>query len=253
MANTRRNRTTMPLTDGIVAKRLLNPLKYFTHVERWIKTPGLNADIQSTSESVNEIVNKDWEVLGTNHTSALATFRAGGGLTITTATASLDEMNVQPHLDTKQSAVAQAGWNTAKEMLFYGTFETGAAIVDAIIWGGWKLTNTQVVATDNDQVFFRYEEGVNSGKWQFIYSISGTDTEVDTGITVAVSTAYELLIELDSSRIARGYINGVLVGTSTALASLTTLDPYFGIKSQTGGAGGSLALSNRALMVSQLY
>jgi len=41
---------------------------------------------------------------------------------------------------------------------------------------GWfKLTNTPVVATDDNSCFFRYQSSVNSGKWQLNCSRAGVD------------------------------------------------------------------------------
>jgi hypothetical protein len=53
--------------------------------------------------------------------------------------------------------------------------------------------------------FFRYQDTVNSAKWQAIYSIGGTDTATDTAVTAVVSTRTNFKITIDSSRIARMY------------------------------------------------
>lgn len=242
MATSRRNRTFFPQMDGGIAERI-NGLNWFCHIENWLQLPGLNADLASATEATREPVSNNWEVLGTNGTSALATFRAGGGLTLTTAAAAADQMILLTHLDTKQTALTQMNWSSARSPFLLHNLVTGASIADAIIWDGWKLTNTAVVATDADQAFFRYEEGVNSGKWQFVYSIGGDDVSADTGVAVALSTMYKMCIDIDSSRIARAYIDDVLVATSTALTSLTTLEYYLGVEVQAGGADGAKAVS----------
>lgn len=198
--------------------------------------PSLNADIQNEDEATRMIADPDFEVLGTNATSASTSFNAEGGIKLTTAGASGDQVIILPHLDANQSAWAQWTWGTDKQVEWEGDLTTGTAITAETIWAGLKLTNTSVVATDNDQVFFRYEVGVNSGKWQVIYSIGGTDTTTDAGVTVAVSTRYRLRISIDASRIARCYINGALVATSTALTDATDLIPYIGVSASAVAA-----------------
>ena len=198
--------------------------------------PGINADINSATEAVREIADPKFEVLGTNGTSALSTYYAEGGITFTTAGADNDQMILVPHLDANQSAWEQVTWGTDQEAIWECMIRTTATITSMTIWAGLKLTNTSVTATDNDQTFFRYAAATNSGKWQAIHSIGGTDTATDTGITVAASTTYRLRVAIDSSRIAKFYINGTLVSTSTALTDATDLKPYIGVQANTAAA-----------------
>ena len=198
--------------------------------------PGINADIQDASEAVRMIADPNFEVLGTNGVSASTAYYAEGGITLTTAGANNDQVIIAPHLDASQSPWTQVTWGTDKETVWECDISTSSNITANIIWAGLKLTNTSTTATDNDQVFFRYAAGTNSGKWQAIYSIGGTDTADDSGVTVTVSTRYHLKISIDSSRIARMYINGVLVSTSTALTDATDFIPYIGVQATTGSA-----------------
>jgi len=110
-----------------------------------------------------------------------------------------------------------------------------------------KLTNTEVVATDNDQVFVRYEDDVNSGKFQAVWSIGGTDTTTDTGVTAAVSTRYHIQVVIDASRIARFYLNGSLVATTTALTNATDLIPYIGVAADGAAAAKSLRIHGQVI------
>ena len=203
--------------------------------------PGLNADILSTTEAVREIADPDFEILGTNATSALCTYAAEGGLTLTTAGADGDGMILLPHLDANQSPWAQWTWGTDQETCWECVVKTGAAITNSIIWAGLKLTNTDVVATDANQVFFRYENAINAGEWQAVYSIADTDVSGDSNIAVAVSTQYKLQIAIDSSRIATMYINGTLVATSTALTTAVDFIPYIAVEAD--GAAEAKALT----------
>lgn len=198
--------------------------------------PAINADIQDASEAVRMIADPDFEVLGTNADTTCVTHYAEGGIALATKTTSADQVIILPHLDTSQSGWKQITWGTDQETEWECDIATASAITSETIWAGLKLTNTSVTATDNDQAFFRYQNGVNSGKWQACYSIGGTDTETDAGVTVALSTRYHLKVAIDSSRIARFYIDGVLVATSTALTDATDLIPYIGIQTGTTAA-----------------
>ena len=192
--------------------------------------PGINADIQNAAESVRMIADPDFEVLGTNGVSASTSFNAEGGITLTTAGASGDQVILCPHLDANQSAWTQWTWGTDREVIYEATIRTGAAITAEKVWCGLKLTNTPTVATDNDQVFVRYEAGVASGVWQVISSIGGTDTTTTTAITVAVSTTYRVQIVVNAARKAKVYINDRLLYTTAALTDATDLIPYVGVE-----------------------
>lgn len=224
---------------GRVANRAMSTgvyssLSNLRHEMRWAAgeqgKPGLNADLDSTDEAVRVATDKFFEVLGTNATSALCTHNVGGGIRFTTAAADADEMILVPHLDSNQTGWDAMTGDTGEEVTWECMLRTSSLLItNTIIWAGLKLTNTEVEVTDADQVYFRYEDDVNSGKFQFIYSIGGTDVEVDTGLTVVVDQNLHLKIVIDSLRIARGYINGVLVGTSTALTDSIDLKPYIGV------------------------
>jgi hypothetical protein len=198
--------------------------------------PGINGDIASATESVREIADPDFEVLGTNGTSALSTFNAEGGLTFTTDTGANDQMILVPHLDASQSAWARWTWGTDREVQWECDIELGATIAAAIVWAGLKLTNTSTTATDANQAFFRYQNGVNDGEWEAVSSIAGTDDEHDSGVVAVASTRYHLKIVIAADRVARFYINGDLVETSAALTDAIDLIPYVGVQTTTTAA-----------------
>lgn len=226
---------------------------YFELEEFFKQKPALNAVIglpgsDTTSPTAAAlaaytIANKDFEVLGTNMTTALATLSAGGGITLTTAGASADSSIVLPHLDTAQTAWAVANqWGSGKSPRFEAWIATAASITDVTIWAGFKKTNTPVVATDDDQVFFRYQDTLNSARWQIISSRANVDTTTnltaDNTPDVAVSTLYRLVLEVRSDRTVMASINGNEV-ISEPLAVLTnTIDfiPYIGVLSGTSAA-----------------
>jgi hypothetical protein len=197
---------------------------------RWVAgqrgKPSLNADIQNSAEATRMIADPDFEVLGTNASSDDVTFNAEGGVTFTTDGADGDGVILLPHLDANQSAWTQVTWGSDKQVEWECFIKTGASVADVVIYAGLKLTNTNVVATDADQAFFRYED---SGNWDAVYSVGGTDSEDDTGVAVAASTQYHLRIVIDSDRVPRFYINEVLVVTGDALTNAIDFIPYIGV------------------------
>ncbi len=70
----------------------------------------------------------------------------------------------------------------------------------------------------NNSLGLRYTHDVNSGKWEaYSRDNGGTDSVVDTGVTFAVDTDYELLVTLNKSNTeATFFINGVVVARITA-------------------------------------
>jgi len=99
-----------------------------------------------------------------------------------------------------------------------------------------KLTNTPTVATDDDQVFFRYSTDDSDTTWQVESSIGGTDTSTSTTVSVAASTIYKFKIVINSDRKASCYINDTLVYTTAALTNDVDLIPYVGIQSLSAAA-----------------
>lgn len=69
----------------------------------------------------------------------------------------------------------------------------------------------------NNSVGIRYTHDVNSGKWEaYSRSNAGVDTAVDTGVTFAVDTEYELLVTLNkANNEATFFINGTVVARIT--------------------------------------
>jgi len=217
--------------------------------------------VKAGNLGANGHVSRDFQVAGTNMTTALSTRTAAGGITLTTAGADEDQSILGPHLDTAQSAWAGTAWSTAASMEWECKIYTSAAIDNQKIWAGLKLTTDQVLATDADQAYFKFQTDLTNSEeftdytvLHFVYSVAGTDYISALPITVAVSTAYHLKIVLDSSRQASIWVNGtqynvtqtagstggtaVTAGKSksAALTSLTTLNPVIGIEAGDGAA-----------------
>ena len=221
--------------------------------ETFEKKPNVPADAVSSTGTVAAPANKDFCLLGTNAVSTCTALDADGGFVATTTTADGDMCIITPHTTAGVSGWFVTTLPTDNKIRFATRVKTGASIALAVIWAGFKLTNTDVKATDNDQTYFRYEVGVNSGKWECVDSNNNTDTVTDSGVTVAVSTVYDLVIEVDASRVPRYYINDVLVVTGNALKTgVTALIPYIGVYAK-GTTPGAKALTVRYLNCSREY
>jgi len=204
--------------------------EYFKHL------PDVNANISI-------VYNLDFEILGTNATVADFSWSTiNGGVLLETGSADNDQVIVLPHLDTKQTSWTGVLWGTENQVIWEAQIMSTAVITPILVWAGLKLTNDPVTATDDDQVYFKFDTDVSSQTtWQCIYSIGGTDVSVDSGVTYAAATAYNLRIEIDSDRKAHFYINDVEVATSTALTNDIDLIPYVGVQ-QLGSGDSSLVL-----------
>jgi len=233
------------------------------YLDEWfLQRPGINANIDQVSTvEVQRALNRNWEALGTNMTTALATFAAtSAGILATTAGADADQAILTPHLDTAATAWAGTKWGTENEV----HFETSImlpALDNQKVWAGLKLTNDQLVATDDDQAYFKYQtDATNSeaftdfAKWHFVHSIGGTDFISQIPVTVETNTPYHLRFEIDSDRKASIFVNGiqynvtstsgstggtaVTTGTtkSGALTNDVDLIPYVGIEAGAAAA-----------------
>jgi len=202
-----------------------------TFVEQFEQAPLLNAAIAVGA-------NLNYEVLGTNMTSALSTFcTTRSGIRMTTAGADNDQAYLWPHADTKQTALTNTLWGTENQVSWEAILTTGDDITTGVLlWAGLKLTVDPTVATDDNQAFFRFSTDDSDTNWEIVYSIAGTDVTVDSGIAVAVSTQYKLRIDIDDDRVAKFYINDVLIKTTAALANDIDLIPFIGVQALSGTA-----------------
>ena len=212
--------------------------------ERFEKRPLLNASIliTATDPTLAQMAtrweaNENFEIAGTNAQDSDVTFDAEGGIVLTTQNSDGDQMILQPHSDTTASQWNVAGlFGSENRPTYELLIRTGASIADTIIWGGLKLTSTPTVATDNDQVFFRYEDSANSGKWQLILSRGGTDETFNTDIAVAASTFYRLQIAVDADRKVNAYVNEQPINLDKKFDAITTainLKPFQGVETDT--------------------
>ena len=253
-------------STGLISDRTLGtPIQDARRVyfdEWFLQRPGLNANIDQVSTvEVQRALNRNWEALGTNMTTALCTFATtSGGVLATTAGADADQAILTPHLDTAATAWAGTKWGTENEV----HFETSImlpALDNQKVWAGLKLTNDQLVATDDDQVYFKFQTDATNSEaftdfttWHFVHSIGGTDFISQIPVTVAANTPYHLKITIDSDRKASIFVNGIQYNVTTtsgstggtavttgttpsgALTDDVDLIPYVGIEAGAGAA-----------------
>ena len=253
-------------TTGLVSDRTLGDYPQDTrrfYLDEWfLQRPGLNADIvQVSTVEVQRALNRNWEALGTNMTTALCTFNTtSAGIVATTAGADEDQAIITPHLDTAATAWAGCLWGTENQV-HWETSIALPAIDNQKAWAGLKLTNDQLIATDANQAYFKFQtDATNSEAFDdytllhFVHSIGGTDYISALPITVAASTIYHLKIEFDSSRQMSIFVNGVqynvtstsgstggtavTTGTTKSAAMTDDIDliPYIGIEAGAGAA-----------------
>jgi hypothetical protein len=221
------------------------------------------------------IASRDFEVLGTSMTTALCTFdTTRAGIIITTAGTDQNQAIIAPHLDTNQSAWQTVLWGTENSVIWECVVTTAASIADVKLWSGLKLTNDQLIITDADQAYFKFQtDATNSEAFSdftllhFVHSIADTDYISALPITVAADTQYHLKIEINSDRKAAIYVNGVQYNVTTtsgstggtavttgiertaALTNDVDLIPYIGVET---GAGSAKALKVHAQAISRL-
>ena len=180
------------------------------------------------STGVGKSVN--FEVLGTNMTTALATRNATvAAVTLTTAGADQDQAIALPHLDSGQTAWTGVKWGTENQTEWEALVRTSSAIDNQKIWAGLKLTNDQLPQTDADQAYFYFSTDATNGQnfddftpLYFIHSNTGTDYLTNLGITVAADTNYHLKISIDSDRKPSAFVNGRQYSVTTS--AITAFD-----------------------------
>ena len=160
MSETFYKATNLTINNGFIR----NPNRYYLE-EFFKQRPALNAvatapftDANATHADNTAIIlargiaNRDFEVLGTNMTTALTTFSSDrAAIRITTAGADQDQSIIAPHLDTNQTAWTNIKWGTENQVEWECAISL-PTIVNQKVWAGLKLTNDQLIATDDDQL-----------------------------------------------------------------------------------------------------
>src|SRR3990167_768283 len=210
-------------------------------VEDFRQLPSINASIAVST-------NLDFEVLGTNASADDVIYSTTvAGIQLETDGADNDQVIILPHLDASQTAWAGVLWGTENQVIWEATIRTGATITSYMVWAGLKLTNTSTIATDADQIFFRFSTDDSDTNWRLISSIGGADTNTDSGLAFAASTIYRLKISIDSARAATFYINDVAYYTTAALTNDIDLIPYVGIQDLAAASARNMVLCNEKI------
>ena len=216
-----KNTTTGLIQDRTKASGLKDTRRYYLE-EYFVQLPKLNAvniidpDADDASAlALYTLANRNFEVLGTNMTTALVDYpSAHAGMKMTTAGADQDQAILAPHLDSGQTAWTGVKWGTENSIRYETSIDI-TNITNVKVWAGFKLTNDQLIATDADQIFFKFQtDATNSEtfadftKLHFVHSIGGTDFISQLPITVAANTQIHLVIEVDANRQATIFVNG---------------------------------------------
>lgn len=209
--------------------------------------PGLAADYVTDLGATHAPLNREMIIVGAaGALSALATVGVEGGVVLTTGGTGDDEMSITPNTTAEASGWAGVAWSTDREPRFECDLVIGASLVDVEHSAGLSLTLAVDVATDND--FVKFWLGDGDANWQLAYQIGGTGAvEVDTGVVAVINTRLHFIIDVDEDRIARCYIDGVLVATTPALTdTLDTLLPFITI-GDTGAAARAMTVYSVSL------
>lgn len=210
---------------------------------------------QAVSLAYAQAVLSQWTLSGTNAAAANVTRPATGGLTLTTAGASGDQMVISPN---KINGVFMNGlggtvWRPDSGLIFRALITTPATITDIRILIGLKLAfstttgaedhDSGATITDDDYVLFAFDtsHASSASYWHLCAGNNGVDvhTVADTFKTlpVAASKRYLLEIAVDGDDVPHFMVNGADAGSLAALRSGSVLLlPFFGIQALTGAA-----------------
>lgn len=195
---------------------------------------------------------KTWILSGTNAATANATLSARGGLTLTTAGASGDEMIVSPLIinSVRMTPLGRADWTPEYQPNFSAVVRVPDTITSLRIIAGFKLTasaerqESASGVTDNDYALFVFDTGhaVSATLWHVATGVAGTDlnTPADTRgsrkATLRAGDRVALTVKLDNNRVPYFYIDGELVGVGPEMATALALKPVFAVVALTAAA-----------------
>ncbi len=209
--------------------------------------PSINADIASATESLREIADPMFEVLGTNMTSALCTHRAEGGVLLTTAGADNDQCFLLAHQDTSMS-IWNKTWDTTLGFEWSCLMKTGSAVTTVAYIIGMKSDRDEGV-NDADLAVFNFNTDDSDTTWGFVSQENNTGgTDSDTGVTVTADTVYHLALRCGHDQVVRAYINDELVGSQTFLGSgAELLEPFMVVQQLAGSVTRELIVFGQKL------
>ena len=201
---------------------------------RWTCVEDFRLRPQLVASIANNDASKITALIGTNAADAGSVFNTGGGITLATAGGANDQMCIRSQTTANQGNFRGTSWSTSNQPIFRAVVRV-IDTANIVIAAGLKLSLTAGATlfdntTDANQVYFGYATdnryGVGAGNWAAVIRIGGASANVSLR---AISTGIHFLtLAVDSSRIARFYLDGALVATSAALTAATTLLPFVG-------------------------
>lgn len=198
--------------------------------------PGINADMASTTESVREIADEDFEVQGTNASSDDVTTTAEGGILLTTDGADNDSLIIVPHQDANQTAWKELTWGSDRETSWECLIKTGTNITNVAYVVGLK-SDLDMGIDDADLGVFNFNSDDSDVNWGFIGNeAGGTVVDTNTGITVTINTLYKLRLTFGADQIMKAYIGDEYVGEQSFEAGAEDFTPLIGVQALSGAA-----------------
>jgi hypothetical protein len=192
-----------------------------------------------------------------------------GGMLLTTSATNLHQAIVHPNSSSGHNALNSGVFKTGSRLEFQTSviFPVVPGTLDYSFLAGLKLTDTPLVATDDNQAMFIFGNSTalvgastlaSTTNFLFAYSIGGTDYITDLGLPVVANREYHLKFSMDKNRKIKVFINGIQFGLtstsgsmgttatntydeSTALTTNISLYPVVGI--QTTGAAESVVVN----------
>ncbi len=198
--------------------------------------PGINADIESTTESVREITDEDFELQGTNASSDDMLINGEGGLFMTTDGADNDSLFIVPHQDPNQTGWKEITWGSDREVSWECLIRAGNSVANVAYVMGLK-SDLDMGIDDADLGVFHFNTDDSDVNWGFVGNeAGGTVVDTDTGITVTVNTLYKMRLTCGPDSIMKAFINDEYVGEQSFAGGAEDFVPFIGIQALSGAA-----------------
>lgn len=186
----------------------------------------------------------DFELSGTS--TLTAAFAADGGVLLTTDATDGEHIYLTPHADTEHAIWDDITWGTDDEAEWECTFKVGD-IDSCIAWLGLKLTTTDVVATDTDQAFFRYEDDISSAALVAQCSINDTDLSHVSDNIITAGEIVTVAAKFDKDEVCHMFINGREVFSRSFKGHTVDLKPFVGIEADGAADAAELTIYNQKI------
>lgn len=166
-----------------------------------------------------------------------------GGVKLSHAAASSAFVFVKPKTGSRFNTV---NWDSSKTPRFLAVIKTGASVANVKIQVGLQSGGSQPHrfvspggSGHSNRAHFFVDQAANASWKMDVAGGGASSVSGDCATAAAVNTVYALEIRVDSSRIVTGYINGLLVYTSTqALAASKALTPVIGVQCEVNAERG---------------